>query len=357
MTSSEGATVESVPLRAPRPGHRGADGRRPPVRPGAAALAVSLAAALLLTGCGSSAGTAGAPSAPSTTAAAPDPTTTAAPDVAARPYEVDVVERAWVDRTRPLTGPAGDELAPERSLPTIVHVPQGAGPFPLIAFAHGFGGDPQRFSQLLGAWAAAGYVVAAPTFPLTSAGSPHFAPEAWAGVAQQPGDLSFVIDQVLADPDLAAVVDPERIAAAGMSLGGGTTYGIGFDTCCRDDRLDAVTIISGIPFPLGGELELSSGLPTFVIHGDADATLPYARAAEVFAELTPPKFLLTLFGGSHSPPSEDWESPWDEVVESTTVDFWDAYLAGDGTVDPAALDRLAADATAGAVATLDAHPS
>ena len=335
--------------------------------PGAAAAA--LAAALLVGACGSAAEP-GATAAPTTASgdttsgdtAAPNPARPAAPDAGARPYEVDVVELTLVDPSRPVTDADGAELAAERTLPTVVHVPRGEGPFPLVAFAHGFGGDPQRFSQLFGAWARAGYVVAAPTFPITSAGSPYFRSEAWVGIADQPGDISFVIDEVLRltseeGNELSGVVDPDRIAAAGMSLGGGTTYGIAFNDCCRDDRLDAVTIISGIPFPLGGEFDFSGGLPTFVIHGDADATLPYAQAEATFAELDPPKFLLTLFGGSHSPPSEDWESPWDTVVETTTVDFWDAYLAtAGGEPDEAAIARLDTDAVAGDVATLDAHP-
>jgi fermentation-respiration switch protein FrsA (DUF1100 family) len=330
-----------------------------------AALGVALVAATGAAACGSSAPPAAAPTTTASSGDATAPTTAVpppAPDAAARPYEVDVVELTLVDPSRPVTDAEGTEVAAERTLPTVVHVPRGDGPFPFVAFAHGFGGDPQRFSQLLGAWAEAGYVVAAPTFPITSAGSPYFRPEAWVGIADQPGDISFVIDEVLRltsedGNELSGTVDPDRIAAAGMSLGGGTTFGVAFNDCCRDNRLDAVTIISGIPFPVGGELDLTGGLPTFVIHGDADATLPYARAEATFAELEPPKFLLTLFGGSHSPPSEDWESPWDTVVETTTVDFWDAYLAtAGGEPDETAIARLETDAVAGDVATLDANP-
>lgn len=324
-----------------------------------AAVVAAVVAAACTVACGSS-----PPSAvpTSTTATITEASAPAVPNPADRPYEVDVVDLTLVDESRPTTDAAGAEVAAERTLPTVVHVPQGGGPFPLVAFAHGFGGDPQRFSQLLGEWAAAGYVVAAPTFPITSAGSPHYSADAWVGVADQPGDLSFVIDEVLdlsaeEGSELSGAVDPERIAAAGMSLGGGTAYGVAFNDCCRDERLDAVTIISGIPFPVGGEFDFTGGLPTFVIHGDADATLPYTQAQATFAELDPPKFLLTLFGGSHSPPSEDWESPWDTVVETTTVDFWDAYLAtAGGEPDEAALARLSTDAVAGDVATLDPRP-
>jgi predicted dienelactone hydrolase len=49
---------------------------------------------------------------------------------------------------------------------------RGARPFPLIVFGHGFAVTPRPYSQLLRAWARAGYVVAAPVFPLENANAP-----------------------------------------------------------------------------------------------------------------------------------------------------------------------------------------
>ena len=43
--------------------------------------------------------------------------------------------------------------------------PRGKGPFPLIVFAHGSAGHPEKFTKLFSSWAAAGYIVAAPAFP------------------------------------------------------------------------------------------------------------------------------------------------------------------------------------------------
>ena len=60
----------------------------------------------------------------------------------------------------------------------------------------------------------------------------------------QPGDVSFVIDEVLAandDPSspLHGLVDPDAIGVVGHSLGGATTWAVSFDTATRDERIDS----------------------------------------------------------------------------------------------------------------------
>jgi predicted dienelactone hydrolase len=86
------------------------------------------------------------------------------------------------------------------------------------------------------AWAAAGYVVATPTFPFGA----NRAPDTTTGamdIPNQPGDLSFVVDEVLGlsadenDP-LHGAVDPNRIGAAGHSAGGATVLALAGNTCC-----------------------------------------------------------------------------------------------------------------------------
>jgi MFS family permease len=108
----------------------------------------------------------------------------------------------------------------------------GDGPFPLIVFAHGSGGLGDRYFGLLRAWAGAGYVVAAPRFPFATdpdTASPDDYPN-------QPGDMSFLVDELPAagsdgSDELAGLIDPERIGAAGHSLGGMTTLGLVANTC------------------------------------------------------------------------------------------------------------------------------
>ena len=93
-------------------------------------------------------------------------------------------------RTEPATGPALDS----RTLETTIYRPNGDGPFPLVAFAHGFNGHPEKFTKLFSAWADAGLVVVAPAFPLTNS---HVPQTAMGDVAAQTDDVRFVIDRVL----------------------------------------------------------------------------------------------------------------------------------------------------------------
>jgi predicted dienelactone hydrolase len=114
-----------------------------------------------------------------------------------------------------------------------------------VLFAHGYDVTPDFYAPLLERWAAAGYVVAAPVFPILSGsdgGASHVDYE------KTFGDASFVITQVLqwggGDP-LAGMVDPDRIAAAGHSDGEVVSFGVGFLECCRDPRVRSVIAMAG----------------------------------------------------------------------------------------------------------------
>ena len=277
-------------------------------------------------------GTAGPTSAQTTTSSAPTAPTTVAAD------RVVHVTETFVDPSRP-TVAAGEQLAPDRTLVTEIYLPPGDAPAPLLVFSHGLNGHPRKFTELLTAWARAGFAVAAPAFPLTN--DEIGRPADVADYTNQPADVSFVIDRVLelaaADSGpLAGRIDPERIGAAGLSLGAGTTYGLVFHPCCRDERIDAAMIMAGLRFPFeGGELDLS-GVPVMFLHGTGDPALPYEDTAEAYAVAAPPKIFVTLVDGGHAPPFEDSPSPFDELVPEITTDFWRWTLGGD---EPA-LERL-----------------
>src|SRR5262249_41616368 len=125
------------------------------------------------------------------------------------------------------------------------------GRFPLVVFAHGFDGEGSYFRGFGESWARHGYVVALPTFPL----SRHGVDDA-GDLAHQPRGISFVVDQLGGldrDAPLAGHVDTETLAVGGPSLGSATVFGVGYNSCCVDDRIDAVVAVSGGPagFPGG----------------------------------------------------------------------------------------------------------
>src|SRR5215207_7135156 len=266
---------------------------------------------------------------------------------AARPgtYGVAELTETFVDTSRPTESANGQGNAPTRTLVTVIHYPQSDGPFPLIVLAHGQTGHPNKFNQLTTAWASAGFVVAAPVFPLTS----NQAAFATLGdYVNQPADMSFVIDQMLARSNdyngpLSRRVDKHHIGVAGLSLGGATVYGITFDSCCRDRRVDAALVMAGYLLPYDGRNEFPS-VPLLIIHGNGDP-----RGRDPYGMASPPKYLMTLERPTHSPPFEDTPDPADELVVTVTVDFWDAYLYE----RRGALDALSSDAMAAGFATLE----
>ncbi|MGI8796036.1 MAG: alpha/beta hydrolase family protein [Acidimicrobiia bacterium] len=262
----------------------------------------------------------------------------------------DVVVRTetFVDPSRPTDPPVG---TPGRTLVTTIRFPQTGGPYPLIVLAHGFDGHPRKFTELTEAWARAGYVVAAPTFPLTN---DELGPgrTVVADYTNQPADVSFVIDEMLElsegkDDPLRGRLDGDRIGVAGLSVGGVTTFAVTYNTCCRDPRIDAAITMAGARFPYDGEYELA-GVPLLLFHGDADPSLPYAGSVEAYADAAAPKFFVTVLGGGHSPPFEDDDDPADEMVTAVTIDFWNLFLAA----LPGARQALLGDATVDGLSSL-----
>ena len=266
----------------------------------------------------------------------------------------------FVDTSRSTDAVGTTPASPNRSLPTLVVAPaagQPGRPYPLIVFAHGNGGQAPADHPLLRAWASAGYVVAAPTFPF-GAGR---APEAEGGddYMNQPGDMSFVISEMLrlnGDPasPLQAAIDPSRVGAAGHSLGGSTTLSLAANTCCYDERVKAAIVLAGGQLRFGsGEFWTDIRTPVMFIHGDADAVVPYAAGSRAFRYAPPPRFLLTILGGDHGQPFllGDLNDVQARVVTDASLDFFDHYLKG----VPEALDRLPADATVEGVAKLESE--
>jgi dienelactone hydrolase len=260
-----------------------------------------------------------------------------------RPFAVGLTVVTWTDRTRTIRLPAG-RIEPRR-LVTYVRYPalgtasetdslrapaaRGAGPFPLVVFGHGFAVTPSIYAPLLRAWVAAGYVVAAPLFPLGNANAPGGPDEA--DIVNQPADMSFVISQMLAasrSPNslLSGMVDPSRIAVAGHSDGGETALATAYDRHYRDPRVKAAIILSGAKIPGPERLAFpADGPPLLATQGTAD-TLNRPRDTRAFFDVAPrPKFLLTLLGAGHLPPYTYQQSQL-SIVERVTIAFLDHYF-------------------------------
>ncbi|MEU8083613.1 chlorophyllase [Micromonospora sp. NPDC049101] len=222
------------------------------------------------------------------------------------------------------------------------------GRFPVVMFSHGLGGRPDDYATLLTRWAAAGFVVAAPTFPHTSSGGDNNVLD----VLNQPADVSYALDQVLAldgtaGDSLRGRVDGERVAAAGHSAGGVTT--IGLFTASRDKRLDAGVVFAGTALGVGTAFAGASA-PQLFVHGELDEVVDYAAGKAAYDKVPWPKAMLSLPRGDHGRTMLKDKAAL-RVVSDTTVEFLRWSLYG----DPAAKKRIATDATRGDIATLDDH--
>jgi alpha-beta hydrolase superfamily lysophospholipase len=276
----------------------------------------------------------------------------------------------FVDESRPTADNHGAPGSPNRRLPTTVWYPalgeataneiaeapprRTEGGYPLVVFSHGFTGNGPAYAITLRGWAAAGYVVAAPTFPLTAGGTPG-GPRL-VDYANQPADVSHVLDEVLrldATPGhpLADMVDEEHVAAGGHSLGGATTVGLGFNSCCQDPRVDAYVPIAGLELPFrDGEFAYGTvAAPLLLIHGDKDEVVTYSFSQRIFRRARAPKFLVTLVDGGHTPFGDVATR---DVIDRSVIDFLDRFLKerDDGLV------RLERDADVEGVATLEQDP-
>ena len=239
----------------------------------------------------------------------------------------------FVDRSRP-TAPDRDNQPgdpPEcRVLRTAVRWSTGiSGPRPLILAVHGRDGDPSTLRPLFDAWVRAGYVVAAPFFLVTQKGEDD--KPTGAAMRRQVADARFVLDQVLqlnTDPTSAihGLVDPQRVGAAGMSLGGMTVYGLVSNTCCRDPRIGAAVLLAAVYRPFPGGKYVRPQPPTMLIQGDEDDG--YHNSLTAYPNLAPPKWFITLKGSEHSPPFEIPRGPEADVVDDATTAFWNLSLVG-----------------------------
>jgi predicted dienelactone hydrolase len=258
-----------------------------------------------------------------TPAATPTPEPLTSAQVAqAGAYAVGVTTITFVDTSRPTMPNRTFPGAPSRTLVTEIWYPtapqpgttapqtrdaplaRGGAPYPLVIYSHGFMSTRTGGAFLARHLASHGYIVGAPDFPLsnsTAPGGPNFL-----DLGNQPGDIHFLIDQLLArsadtQDALAGSIDPARIGLTGLSMGGSTTFLATFHPTLRDPRVRAAAPMAGGACFLGPDFYGHTSVPLLILHGDIDAIVPYqANAVFAFGEANPPKYLVTIVAGSHT---------------------------------------------------------
>lgn len=223
------------------------------------------------------------------------------------------------------------------------------GKFPLIVISHGTGGAALAMAWLGTRLAAHGFIAVVVNHPGNNALEPYTA-QGFTLWWLRAGDLSAVIDAMLADREFAPRIDARRIGAAGFSLGGYTMIEIAggrsspafFDFCgqhphdrnCtappefpglsdkvvaliktdpgyraairgagksyRDPRVRAVFAIApalGAVFVPESLARIS--IPVEIVAGSADPIEPVAGNAKVFAAHIPGSRLVLFPGAAH----------------------------------------------------------
>jgi len=253
-------------------------------------------------------------------------TASATSDTSSHDRTFRTLQLRLVDRTRTIRLPDG-RRAPRR-LDTTVRYPVASGPRPLVVFAHGFALTTESYNGLLTAWVRAGYVVAAPRFPLERPDAPGGPSRS--DLVNEPGDVRFVISRLLAlaarRGALGGRIDQREIAVAGHSDGGVAVLAVAFDRRFRDRRIRAAIVMSGAPLP--GMAGFPPGSPPLLaVQGTADTLNAPATTASFFRRARRPKFLLWLLGASHRRPYQD-QQPQLGIVERATAAFLGHYLGG-----------------------------
>jgi predicted dienelactone hydrolase len=238
------------------------------------------------------------------------------------PAGVGSTTMTFVDDSRPTMANGTFPGAPSRTLQTEIWYPTDPGttpseqeqrnaPFmhdgqrhPLVIYSHGFLDSRRGEAYLAAHLASNGYIVASPDYPLTNFNAPGGAN--LADLPNQPGDVSFLIDQLLnldasASGLLSGTIDHDRIGATGLSLGGTTTLLVAFHPTLRDPRVRAAAPIAPGACFLGKDFYDDRHIPLLLVEGSIDAISPYQQnGAFAFGEANPPKYLATIANGSHT---------------------------------------------------------
>ncbi|HZP56393.1 MAG TPA: dienelactone hydrolase family protein [Dehalococcoidia bacterium] len=233
------------------------------------------------------------------------------------PFAVGVTTVEVVDTSRPTAANGSFPGSPERRMKVEVWYPAvpdasradgrdltldaSDAPYPLIVFAHGFTASRVQSTTYTRHLASHGYVVAAPDFPLTSGGAPG-GPRI-ADLVNQPKDVSFVIDRMLAFSDedgnrFHGAIDAAHIGLTGHSLGAFTTI-LALYGPDRDPRIDAALPLSGSGCLLTPGETQGVTTPVMFMIGSDDLIVAPAGNRRAYDLAHAPRYWVELVGGGH----------------------------------------------------------
>jgi predicted dienelactone hydrolase len=253
----------------------------------------------------------------------------------------------------------------DRKVPARLYYPKdGDGPFPLIVFSHGWGGNKDMYAYLGRHWAGYGYVVVhvqhlgSDTGVLAGGGAGFLRsmldPR---NSVERPKDISFAIDKMTAlngaDGPLKGRLDLQHIGVAGHSGGGFTTLAIAGEVFpvgkeapgFGDPRVSAGIAISA-PKPLTtndyDQAFAAVKIPVLHVTGTND-NLPLRRnlwiaRREAYDHIKAAGQALLIFNGANHmtfaglPRAGDQgtvDKRVQQLLQESSTSWWDTWLKGD----------------------------
>lgn len=210
-----------------------------------------------------------------------------------------------------------DEQVEMAGLEVAVWKPaSGAGPFPLVLFSHGLFGCKTQSNYLMRALAERGMLVAAPDHEDASPACPRLSadasfpadlanPGSWndglrASRGKNLRDLRAALE---ADGRLGAMIDPDRAALVGHSLGGYTVLGLAGGWPAWSTGMGKVTAVVALasfarPLLRNGELD-AIPVPVMVQGGLLDGVAPALEQAAVYAAIEAHGCKVLYTGADH----------------------------------------------------------
>ena len=144
---------------------------------------------------------------------------------------------------------------------------------------------------------------------------------------------------------------PERFTPVGHSLGAATVFGVAYNSCCLDERIDVTITVAGgnLPFE-GGTYDGAPPTPMLLVHGELDQTVPIAAGDAMFEFVDGPVWYLRPTSADHI---TVFTGDPGRLFNDAALTFLDVHLRGG---DPTALDALGDEIAAGGIADWQVKP-
>lgn len=180
-----------------------------------------------------------------------------------------------------------------RSFPARLSYPTRGGPYPALAFGHGYTARASWYASTLDALARTGIVVIAPDSETgTKADQSRFADDLNRSLAWLASQSRATRGAVVPHGKVAG----SRTAVAGHSMGGG----VALIAATRSLTVDTVATIAAFePSPPAATAARGLRVASLFVVGSDDRIVPAADTAKRFRRAPSPSLLASIRGGSH----------------------------------------------------------